>query len=688
MASPALPYMPSKLTQEAILEFTKQAYLLSDQQLDIRENMRRMDLVYQREVDYTAEHMQAKLKARQGDPTKFDNIVMPVVMPQVEAAVTYQSEVFLTGMPIFGTVSQPGYEDIALQIDSILREQQIRNAWVHNLTLAIRDGCKYNLMGVEVEWQRLKSFTPESKNQKEVIWEGNRIKRLDMYNTFWDTRVEPIDVSKFGEFAGYKELMSRIRLKQFIDSLPYNMNVKEAFESGTGTAETYGAGGYANYYLPQINPEAFLDTATWNQTDWMAWAGISKRADGINYKNMYVVTTLYGRIMPSDFNMKGLPGQNTPQVWKFIIVNNQVIVYAERLTNAHDLIPLLLAQPLNDGLGYQTKSFAQNVQPIQEITTAIANSDIAARRRALSDRIIYDSTKISPAAINNDAPNAHIPARPSATGQAISSLVYQFPFQDTNFQINQATLTNYLNLANQITGLNPVRQGQFVKGNKTRREFETVMGNSTGRDRLMAINLENTWFQPMKEIIKMNILQYQQSTSIFNAEQNALVQVDPVALRRAQFTFKLSDGVTPSEKLIDGETLGMAFQTIAQAPAIGAGYNITPMFSYLMKSGGADLRPFEKSPQQIAYEQAVAQWQQVVMQIMDQALKVNPPLPPEQIQAMLPPQPTPDAFGYVPGQVNTGGQGVDPQTGNQLSIIQQVMQVSNSQTQQPTEQPS
>jgi len=34
--------------------------------------------------------------------------------------------------------------------------------------------------------------------------------------------------------------------------------------------------------------------------------------------------------LPNDFGMM-VPEENTPQVWKFVIINNQVVLYAERL---------------------------------------------------------------------------------------------------------------------------------------------------------------------------------------------------------------------------------------------------------------------------------------------------------------------------------------------------------------------
>lgn len=687
MTSPVLPYYPSKRSQQAILQFSRAASFLANQQIDMRELLLRADRLYQREVDFTQAQRKAIQVARMGDPTKFQNIILPVIMPQIESAVAYQTSVFLQDVPMFATVAPPQFVDQGTQMDAIIEDQQVRGGWTQEFIKSFRDGFKYNLVGMECDWNREVSFAPESNDEREIVWEGNKIKKLDLYNSFWDPRISPDQISKYGEFAGYNELMSKIRLKQFINSLPYTVNVSDAFNSGIGTEYAIGSGGYDGYYIPNINPDAFINQAIWQDTNWLEWAGMEKKTNGaqINYKNCYLVKTLYGRIMPSDFGFNGVPGQNTPQVWKFIIVNNSVVIYAERLTNAHGLIPIVFAQPLNDGLAYQTKSFSQNLEPIQALSTAVANSDISSRRRAVSDRVLYDSSRISAAHMNNDNPASKIPVKPSASGQPVGGSVYQFPFNDNLFQLNQAALNQYLQIGNNITGFNPVRQGQFVKGNKTRQEFDTVMANSNGRDQLVAMSIEADMMTPIKEIVKINILQYQGGTTLFQREQRNVVQVDPIALRQANFAFRISDGLIPSDKLIDGQAFQGAVQTIMSVPALASQYNAAPMFSYLLKTQGANIKPFEKSQPQIQYEQAVAQWQQG-MQVIAAQIQGNKNLTSDDIQNLLkqlPPQPKPQDFGWDPNNVNQGGNDQNVLTNpGAPTLLQQVLTISQQGSQQ------
>lgn len=643
-------------TQEAVIEFHKQATQLMGQQYNLREKMRDIDLTYMRERDRTLENERAKIANRYGDSDKFQNITVPVVMPQVESAVQYQASVFLTGNPIFGVVASPTFADEALQMETIIMDQQHRGGWVRELMKFFRDGFKYNMAAVELDWCR--EVTPvletdltfangKQGKPKEVIWQGNRLKHWDLYNTFFDVRVPVTEMHTKGEFCGQTELMSRIQLKSFIATLPDKIvsNIKPAFESSSGflgSGTPAGSGSYMNYFLPELNPNTLVNKSTIHSTDWMSWAGLTAKTGGqqIQYKNYYEVSTIYGRILPSDFGMN-VPGKNTPQVWKFIIVNHQVVIYAERLTNAHGWIPVVFGQPYEDGLKYQTKSLVDNVEPLQSVASALMNGVIHSRRRAISDRVLYDPSRISERHINNPNPSAKIPVRPAAYGKPVGESVYPFPFRDDQAGLQMQEIQQVTSFANVITGQNPARQGQFVKGNKTRTEYADVMGNANGRDQMVSLLLEDQVFLPIKHMIKINILQYQGGTELFNPEKKTEVTIDPIKLRKAILEFKISDGLVPSEKLINADSFKVALQVVGSSPQIGSGYNIGPMFSYLMKTQGADLSPFEKSPEQQAYEQALTAWQQMGMMAMEKQQPFNQP------------QPTPEQFGYVPGKLGT-----------------------------------
>jgi hypothetical protein len=649
MAAPTQPQYIPKVSQDAFIQYHRQLSTIVERQWNLREQMRQIDMAYIREQDYTSDGIKARIANNLGDSNKIQNVTIPVVKPQVFSAVAYQCAVFCSSYPIFPIVAAPQYIEAAEQMQALLEENSIRGGWARELMLFFYDGQKYNLSALEVYWDKIVTAAIETDisykggqegRPKEVVWEGNCLRRWDPYNTYFDTRVVPYDIPTKGEFAGHTELMSRVALTQLINSLETKQyqNIRDAFSSpsmlNVGDSGQWGS----SYFLPRINPNALLNQNDISGVDWDVWMGLNTSngsGSNINYRGIYEVSTEYIRIIPDDFGLT-VPQKKTPQIWKLIIVNHSVIIYAERQTNAHDKIPVFFGCPSEDGLGYQTKSLAIDAIPFQQTASALMNSILASRRRAITDRVAYDPSRVSEAHINNSNPSAKIPMRPSAFGKPVSEAFYQFPFKDDQAAIAMQEIQAIVSFGNVLNGQNPVRQGQFVKGNKTDSQWESTMTNATSKDQSTALLYEAQIFTPMKEVLKFNYLQYQGGTTLYSQAQQKQVEIDPVALRTAVMNFKITDGYLPADKVLSGDTLKVALQVIGSSEQIAAAYNVAPLFSYLMKTENADIDDFEKSPQQVAYEQAMAQWSAAAQAYLKSDKPFNVP------------QPVPQQYGYDP----------------------------------------
>jgi hypothetical protein len=642
----ATPILLKKQSQVGLVKYMELASNSLLTSSNLRAGLRAADQAYMRENDWTKEQWQARQANKRGDPTKIQNIVVPIIMPQVESSVETQMKIFCSEFPIFSFVASPEKADIALQYNTIMQDNQKRGGWIRQLQMFFRDGFKYNLHALEATWCSEKIWTIETDTSyqggaegkaKELLWAGNKLKRMDMYNTFFDTRVAPAEVHIKGEFAGYVELMSRMELKRYINSLPNKLvdNINPAFNSGIGgTGDTMSS---YSFYLPDINPGASFIQNPAQAFDWMSWAGIQPTNVGrVQYKNSYEVKTIYARIIPADFEIV-VPSKNTPQIWKFVVVNNTVLIYAERQTNAHDYLPIVFGQPLEDGLRFQTKSFSQNLEPFQEVSSALWNMKLASARRRLTDRGLYNPLLVRMEDINSPEPNAKIPLRSSMYGRKLEDAYHQIPFDDANSQFFVQEADAMYRYSQITSGKNNPALGQFQKGNKNNPEFETTMANANSRDQTTARFTEDQVFTPVKEIFKLNILQYQPTGQIYNTEVQGLVNIDPLTLRKTALDFKVGDGLLPAQKEIQSDELQVAFQTIQSTQQLQSGYNVVPMFSYIMKTRGLDgLNKFEKSPLQLQYEQALGSWQQVAVEAMKAGQKPppQPQMPPQLIQEL------------------------------------------------------
>lgn len=621
MATANEPLRLSRYSQEKLVTYIKGASDSLTGMGAMRATFLEKDRIYQRELDWTAAHLRARAANLQGNSLTMQNVVVPVVMPQVESTHGYLVDTFLSSYPVFPVNSTPQYQDVAKQIDSIMGESANRFQYVRHLSMAFRDGLKYNIQAVEVEWKNLKVYSVGNDARSSVVFgvptetefSGNMIKRLDPYNLIFDMRVPVSEVHEKGDYVGYTELLTRIQLKNLFLELDatLTMNADEAFTSATAGAANAGgdADSGQSYYVPQVNPSALRDPA-FGVHNWLTWASLDTN-NKVQHSDMYEVTTLYMRIIPREAGIntgKAQAMNGVPQIFKTISVNRRVLIYCERKSNAHNYLPIILGQPIEDGLNLQTKSFADNAAPYQFLATSLYNSAILSQRRKVYDRIVYDPSRINKADINNTDPVARIAVKTEAYGKPIGEAFQVMPYRDDGVPQILSMARDVTMMADQSNGQNGVQRGQFQKGNKTLREFDTTMDKSELRPRTMAIVMESSWIQPIKHILKMNILQYQPPAELFNQQTQATVKITPSQLRTIAWQFQVADGILPVSKQFNPEQLQYLMNFASAAPQLFSQYDIGGMVIYNMKLGGANwVDAFKLQPQQATQQaQAVA----------------------------------------------------------------------------------
>lgn len=585
----------SEESQRKVLQYAIRALdYMSNNSLGFRDMLLERDLEYYRENDWSEAHARAARANRTGDTRRLQNVQVPIVSPQVEAQLADLSSIFLTGYPMFGVVSSPETADQALAFETQISDNAIKFGWPRQLMLGLRDGLKYNLQAVDVDWteQRFGSVLNDIGAQGtdtdgaagQISYAGNKIDRLDLYNTVLDPRCAPTETHLDAEFAGYSRLYSRIKLKRMFANLPKGtlMNATKAFESGV--ANITNTPGVAQFYIPEVNRRSFIDPQIHNR-DWMTWLGLEDTK--IHYAHSYEVSKLYARLIPSEFGIKVQSAPNTPRIFKIYVVNRSQLVYCQMMNNAHDMLPIVVGQPQEDGLGYQTKSFAEDLEPFQQISNSLWTSTIEAQRRLVYDRLLYDPDRVRASDINKADSVGRIAVRGKQYSRNVADGVAALPFRMDNqagvMQLIQA-ISGY---ADEAAGSNKSMRGQFTKGNRTRTEYQDVMSGTAGRTQTRALNLEYQFFQPIKEQIKLNALQYQAPAEFTDQRTGQRVMVNPAELRKMRLDFKLSDGLLPSSKMLATDVLDKVTQYAMAVPAVGVQYDVMEMLTYNWKMSGA-----------------------------------------------------------------------------------------------------
>lgn len=515
---------------------------------------------------------------KQGTPRL--EITAPIIMPQCDTMVSYLTSIFLNTPEIFPVTTTPDAQETADAVNALFKRFAQDWKWKRNLLLCFKDASKYGLMAAECTWKTSKVgslgndvvATGAGNSQRvatETKKEGFSITNLDLYNTFWDTSVSAAMLAEEGEFAGYFEKKSTIQLHKYLLSLPatngWNHRLKDIKASQNSGS---------HYYTPNV---VDYDPVT-GVTNWDAHFASLTGAGGCT--NSHEVTTFYCRIVPADFGLD-VPAKGTPQIWKFVVVNMQFIVYAECKSNAHDYLPIILGQPFESNLQYQQKALPEELASIQDFCSKLWSAEIASNRRIVANREIYNPSLVRSEDINNASESAKIALRNAAYGQDIRQAVYSIPYNDPAIGTRSSLAQGIAQFASLVTGQNQVSNGQFIKGNKTNDQFNEVLSRSDARQVAMAVLLEDQFFGVLKHVLLYDLLQYQQPMEVFDLESKSVVSVSPESFLDTSIQFTINDSLSIGQDSISPDAVMTLMQAVQSNEQLAQQYDTGKLFAML-----------------------------------------------------------------------------------------------------------
>jgi len=566
----------------------------------LRTRFERTDRYIQRTVGRFAEDAEGMAAARLGDRSKIRNFEIPIVLQHLDTMHSRLVGIFLTGVPLFPAIAVMDDEvsqSAADALSALVERDQEHFNWVSNLKLSLLDSLRYHCMFCEVEWATTKISTVGVEAGSSgglragvsVQYEGNSIKRLDPYNTFRDATVPLSKLHSDGAYAGYVERMNYISTKRYLAGLNEEFAVYQNFS----TALTNGVGAISNlYFIPDVRP---LET---NQRkadeNWEAFFGVQSMNAKLGAQGRYEKVVMYVRIVPSEYEIRGKKS-GTPAIFKLVWIGT-TLVYVEPLQNAHGWLPIFAAHANDDGNGFESFSFAENLQDVQDTGTALLNGAINSMRRAVSDRAIYNPLLLDPKDVLSANPVAKMALKPSAYQSPMDNAYKQIPYEDRISALLTNNMTLVQGMSYNITGLNPSAQGTFVPGNKTREEYSSTMNNSDARGQKLALDIDSSFFTPVKRALKMNYMQFAKMEEVLQPSKRATVKIDPTVLLSTETAFKMADGLFPSAMITNSAALGAAFNTIAQNQDLNMEFNLGKVFAAILRAQGVDVSAYQRTP--------------------------------------------------------------------------------------------
>lgn len=532
-----------------------------------------------------------------------------------EAYSSYYTETFLGKSKIFSMTSSKEQSDAANSFNVILSDQDRQTKWKANLVRFFLDCAKYNLAAIEVSWVTRTQYAPAYRlieagaaevTAKASQWRGNAIKALDLYNTIFDTRVSPDALSEEGEFAGYIELYSQVRLFQLVQQLKLDpgYTVYDAAPADNPEWNIYTASNSTgqlasnlDYRTPEVTPLGSSAVIKEEGTNWVKHFGGIVGDMGKDIAKDYTVAKFYMRIVPASYGLSG----DSVQIWELYILDSNILLASKLMDNAHSKLPIILGQPDADALGYNTAGPTQIAIPYKKTVKQLLDRVLAGADRVIRGKAIYDTRYLDENVVSSAVPDAKIPTKaPLPSTKSLSDVYHQIDMQGDTTGLGQ--LAGDIHASGmRAGGINNSQSGQFTKGNRTLEEYNDVQNSAVSKQYIRALILEGTAIANLKSILKLNILQYQESTTLYDPDAQATFEISRQDLYKADVEFVIADTLLPTEYMLSPNVQQQLLATVQTMPQAFAKYDIAGMIVHILEqSAGVNLKQYELTPEQQA----------------------------------------------------------------------------------------
>jgi hypothetical protein len=531
----------------------------------------------------------------QGKGLKPTDVKLPLVESQIEEVVTYLMAIFAPETGIFSAVARPEEQAVAHAFSQLMNKNAQRMGYRTEYARAFKKMLKYNIGGFLTEWVTINGnsvVTSQTGQGVEVqngeVWAGNKIRALDMYNTFLDPSVHPVDVPMYGEFFAIVEPHTKFRVAR----------MKAAGE--LFNAERLQCDGNAKYWrAPPVVRAHDAEGRGGNMVNWFNFMSAAPASSGAAYDLGMEFVHYFGWINPKEFGLpvkaQNAKGRDTLEIWQFTMANADTIVWAQRLENAHGMLPVAIGVPNNDDLMLQEKSFAEMLIPLQTFASFLVNIHQRSARKRLYGITLYDKDLVDLNQIDTDEV-MRVPVQAPAGGKDISKSIAHFTeAPETNNTLNEidgilALMQRIIpsNIQNQVANLERATQYQAA----------AVVQGSNRKNQKLANIIDDQCMKTMRLQLLLNIFQYQQDMEIMN-EQGQVTQIDPRAFRDSNLEFSIGDGLKGIDKLLVVESLRELLNVMLQSPQAWQQMDMIALINYwtTMIGDKADISQFRyKSP--------------------------------------------------------------------------------------------
>jgi len=498
---------------------------------------------------------------------------LQVAFTQIDEAVTFMLGVFSPEAGMYGALAEKSKQAIANGFASKMNRDARNFKHYRQMSKALLDMFKFNLGGHIVEYTKENGNILEPSKDgsnptiaKGLIREGNLIPAIDPYNFLWDASVHPVDLPTHGEFFGTIDLVRKFALKRMFDD-------GEIFNLEALDENAYGEYSYYEN-RPVISSEYTAGNASGG---WDAYLSGKWGSAGVDLGG-YERTKFYVWLKPNDF---GLGSTNEYQMWRFHIIANKHIVHAEQMDNIHNLLPVAIGMPIEDGLDMQARSFGEMLLPLQRFTSAQLNIHQRAARKRLYGLTVYNR-RVIPMLENEDLAGGKVAANPSGTDVDLNKAIVQISDAPDTTQ----TMADIQSAEGLMQRMLPTDQAKQVASleRATRYQAAATVQGSSRRNLKIAKLIDGQCFDHTRIMQMSNIRQFGGKIEIID-DKGEVQEILPSVIQSTHLEFTIADGLRGLDKLLITESLQEVINMLLQSQ-IARDYDVGAIIDYFFDLQG------------------------------------------------------------------------------------------------------
>jgi len=506
------------------------------------------------------------------------SIVVPYSYATIETILTYWVSVFLEN-PIFryrGFTSEDTVGSIMLE--KVIELQCIKNKVALNLHTQFRDSLAYGFGASSPYWNShwghrtvFDRTSGLKRREPSKLFEGNSLMNIDPYLYLPDPSVPIQDIQK-GGFVGW------IDKTNYLDLL---------------NTERYDPDMFNAKYVAHIDGHTSIlpEDTSGRETK---VGGEARNAEISDVTRPIDVTYMYINIIPKEWEL-GLG--EYPEKWLFILAGDEVLLKAQPLNLDHNLYPVTICAPDYDGYSLTPISRLEIIYGLQGILDFLFTSHVANIRKAINDMLIVDPYLINMSDLKKPGPGKLIRTRRAVWGRGVENAVKQLAVTDvTRNHMQDAGIV--MDVMQRSSSAVDSLMG-IIRGGSERRSA------TESRDTRMSALSRLAKSTKIASIMTMQDLAY-----MFASHTQQLMENETYISTAGRFQQELEEEygfstgmkVSPMDLLINYDVIShdgtieagefaevwlQMYQTLAQNPAVGSGFDMVRIFKHLARISGA-----------------------------------------------------------------------------------------------------